>query len=546
MGTPFRVQEEKCVGCGLCAKNCPVGAAELREKKARISALCVGCGICAKVCKAAAIESGAQAVPAGAGSAGAVADGTVAAGAERALCRNCPIGCRIPLGGSGACRRYENRYGRIQRTVPLEIVSPKELSLNPATGLPDIPLLLGLGAGTNLYSTDVPARIIAEAPVDGVDIVSCVTETILSFQGARVKVDTDEDLGPAGSPIRRDGAVVGYVCPSEYGSRMLYFGGAELNTGSGGFTAAKTMAELLNHQPVTVRTAAVKELTLRQGCPPIVDGKQAKKMRIGCGSYIVNFFCLDWMKVADEVIAVDYDITAKMSTHMNSGLRYGMKDSGITPRGRYSSPGRYFGEPGAGWGGSNVLTGRQAIAAIARDKAWPGLRLVVTEPTAERAAYFELDQELNPVELPLPPAVEAVLERIRENCEDCGCHVSVMAGFGGGVRNVISRTRPLNVNRALREGKIRLTICGRPVHVLAGGGITAEASVADMPPGAFTWVPTPAGVCPMEMTMTKKTYEEIGGYLEAVRPLEEIRRDNPAIEISLATPSVIPRREGAE
>ena len=82
--------------------------------------------------------------------------------------------------------------------------------------------------------------------------------------------------------------------------------------------------------------------------------------------------------------------------------------------------------------------------------------------------------------------------------------------------------------------------------VLAGGGITAEASVADMPPGAFTWVPTPAGVCPMEMTMTKKTYEEIGGYLEAVRPLEEIRRDNPAIEISLATPSVIPRREGAE
>lgn len=61
--------------------------------------------------------------------------------------------------------------------------------------------------------------------------------------------------------------------------------------------------------------------------------------------------------------------------------------------------------------------------------------------------------------------------------------------------------------------------------------------MADMPPGAFTWVPTPAGVCPMEMTMTKKTYEEIGGYLEAVRPLEEIRRDNPAIEISLATPS---------
>lgn len=68
-------------------------------------------------------------------------------------------------------------------------------------------------------------------------------------------------------------------------------------------------------------------------------------MRIGCGSFIVNFFCKQWMPVVDEIIAVDYDITARLSTHMNSGRRYGMRDSGITPVGKYSSPGRYFGTP---------------------------------------------------------------------------------------------------------------------------------------------------------------------------------------------------------
>lgn len=62
-------------------------------------------------------------------------------------------------------------------------------------------------------------------------------------------MDTDENLGTNGSPIRRNGVIVGYINTSEYGSRMMYFGGAELNTGDGGFVVARTVSDLLNKRP---------------------------------------------------------------------------------------------------------------------------------------------------------------------------------------------------------------------------------------------------------------------------------------------------------
>ena len=53
------VNQEKCIGCGVCAKNCPQQAIKLTEKKASIDKKkCIGCGECYIVCKSGAIKPG--------------------------------------------------------------------------------------------------------------------------------------------------------------------------------------------------------------------------------------------------------------------------------------------------------------------------------------------------------------------------------------------------------------------------------------------------------------------------------------------------------
>ncbi|MFQ6081505.1 MAG: CoB--CoM heterodisulfide reductase iron-sulfur subunit A family protein, partial [Candidatus Bathyarchaeia archaeon] len=50
------VDEELCVGCGLCEEICPFGATKVENKKSSvIEALCQGCGLCASTCPEQAI-----------------------------------------------------------------------------------------------------------------------------------------------------------------------------------------------------------------------------------------------------------------------------------------------------------------------------------------------------------------------------------------------------------------------------------------------------------------------------------------------------------
>ena len=457
-------------------------------------------------------------------------------------CDACPVLCRIREGKSGACDRYANVAGELVRLDPLvvtERVVDRDGTVVPflenasdwdgrIVAEPPV-FVTGIGSGTT-YPDYKPAPFIVGAEWEGVDTVTVVTEGIFSYCGVKVKIDTDRHLGPEQAQVLADGEPVGHVTTAEYGSQMLSLGGVRHLTGGSkkeGTVTCAAMLALCNGEAVDLQIEGGSKVTVQAGKPPVVDGEQEERMRVGCGSATIGIFARQWLGHADEVIVVDDHITGVLSEHQ-AGKFLDMKPGGIRVRGRKSTPGRYFqvAEPGSGWGGTDVTDPLDIIDRVDPKTAWPGERVLMVSTTGEDSAYFELDDDLNFVARPMPKPLEVVVDRIGENCEPALCTVLFMGGAGGSLRAGVTEN-PVRLTRSVQSTITRVTCGGAPVYVWPGGGITLMVDVTRLPKGAFGYVPTPALVAPIEFTLPRWAYEELGGYMDAIRPLAEVLDSRP-------------------
>ncbi len=452
-------------------------------------------------------------------------------------CDACPVLCRIRPGKTGACDRYGNVDGKLARMDPFVLAQRARDAGAPMVAFAAGEggwsgelvrtggvFVTGIGAGTT-YPDYKPAPFIVASTIDGVDMVTVVTEGIFSYCGLKVKIDTDRYLGPERAAVRVDGEAIGHVTTAEYGSQMLSLGGVHHLTGGSkkeGVVTCDSLLKLANGHAVEVTVDGGAKVVVQSGKPPVVDGVPEHRMRVGCGSATIGMFAKQWHGHADEVIVVDDHITGVLSEHQ-AGRFLDMKPAGIRVRGRKSTPGRYFqvAAPGTGWGGTDISDPLTIVEKIDPKTAWPGLRLLMVSTTGEHSAWFVLDESLKPVPAGMPAPIKKVVDRIGENCEPALCTVLFMAGAGGSLRAGVTEN-PVRLTNSVRGSLTRVTSGGAPVYVWPGGGITYMVDVATMPKDAFGYVPTPALVGPLEFTMRREDYEKLGGHMDQIKPIESL------------------------
>lgn len=460
--------------------------------------------------------------------------------ADTIRCDACPVLCYIKRGQTGACDRYANHDGQLIRVDPHVLLDRAK-----SQGTPLVPFLeregewdgklmktketflTAIGAGTT-YPDYKPAPFIVSSEVEGVDLVTVVTEGIFSYCGVKLKIDTDRHLGPERSFVRAQGETVGHVTTAEYGSQMLSVGGVRHLTGgtkSEGRVTCETILDLCNGKEVELSIDEGASLRVAAGQPPIVNGQREERMRVGCGSATIGMFAKQWFGKVDDVVVVDDHITGVLSEHQ-AGKMLGVRETGVSIKGRRSTPGRYFqvANPGTGWGGTDISDPLSILGPFKPKFAWPGLRLLMVSTTGEQFAYYELDDDLRPVEQDLPEELKESVTRVRENCEPALTTALFMAGAGGSLRAGVTEN-PVKLTDSVKRRLTRVTCGGAPAYIWPGGGITFMVDVTRMPENAFGYVPTPALVAPIEFTLSKKDYASLGGHMDYVRPLEEVLRE---------------------
>ncbi len=462
---------------------------------------------------------------------------------EKIRCDACPVMCYIADGKSGACDRYANHGGDLIRLDALTILESSDQKLVPFLqadqdnlGEPawngdivkgDRPFVTAVGAGTT-YPDYKPAPFIVSQEIEGVDMVTVVTEGIFSYCGVKVKIDTDRHIGHERDVVWVEGEPIGHVMTSEYGSKMLSLGGVEHLTGGSkkeGRVTCDALLRLCNREAVDLQIGPEDDLinvTVQAGKAPVINGVEERLMRVGCGSATIGMFAKQWLGHADEVVVVDDHITGVLSEH-EAGKQLDVPATGIKIMGRRSTPGRYFqvAEPGTGWGGTNIDDPLQILGPFNSKTAWSGQRLLMVSTTGEQFAYFELDDALEPQPAKMPEPLQKSAELIAENCEPSVCSVLFMGGAGGSLRAGVTEN-PVRLTRSVKDALTHVSCGGAQAYVWPGGGITVMVDVLDMPIGSFGYVPTPALVAPVEFTLRRSDYGALGGHMTEIRRVSDI------------------------
>ena len=455
-------------------------------------------------------------------------------------CDACPVMCFIADGKSGACDRYANHAGELVRLDPLTVIQSGAKAVafldqgdNAQDWDGDViqggrDFVTAVGAGTT-YPDYKPAPFIVSQEVEGVDMITVVTEGIFSYCGVKVKIDTDRHIGDERAVVRVDGEAIGHVMTSEYGSKMLSLGGVEHLTGGSkkeGRVTWDALLRLCNREPVEVTIDGGVTMVVEAGKAPIINGVPEKLMRVGCGSATIGMFAKQWHGHVDEVVVVDDHITGVLTEH-EAGKGLDMTPSGIRVNGRRSTPGRYFqvADPGTGWGGTDVEDPLTILRDADPKRAWPGLRLLMISTTGEQWAYFTLDDDLIPQPAEITPELLVVADRIAENCEPSLCSVLFMGGAGGSLRAGVTEN-PVRLTRSVKESLTHVSCGGAEAYVWPGGGITVMVDVMDMPTNSFGYVPTPALVAPIEFTLRREDYGTLGGHMEHIQPVRDVVTDD--------------------
>ena len=425
---------------------------------------------------------------------------------EKIRCDACPVMCFIADGKSGACDRYANENGEIIRLDPLIILNNQiekgeqvkpflKADWNGETTENDNTFITAIGSGTT-YPDYKPAPFIFNSKVDGADFITVVTEAIFSYCGVKIKIDTDRHLGSERAIVRHKGEAIGHVMTSEYGSQMLSLGGVDHLTGGTkveGRVTCEALMNLCNKEAVELSIDEGLTVIVQAGKPPIIEGIEETKMRVGCGSATIGMFASQWIGLVDEVVVVDDHITGVVSEHQ-AGKVLDWKSTGISVKGRRSTPGRYFqvANPGTGWGGTDIQDPLTILGTWNEKKgAIPGLTILMVSTTGENYSYYELDNELIPKKKKLPANLKSSVELIEENCEPALCTVMFVGGAGGSLRSGVTKN-PIQLTKSVKNNETNITCGGAKTYIWPGGGITLMVDVHEMPDNSFGYVPTPA------------------------------------------------------